>query len=51
MADYGGYSVNPLNRLELSISENGEINVSGSIDLGYIGLFGDSMIEIDDTPE
>ena len=51
MADYGGYSVNPLNRLELSISENGEINVSGIIDLGYIGLFEDSMIEIDDTLE
>ncbi len=43
--------MNPLNRLELSISENGEINVSGSIDLGYIGLFKDSMIEIDDTPK
>ncbi len=31
--------------------EDDELKVSGSIDLGYIGVFRDSEIEILDSPE
>ncbi len=37
-------------KLEITL-EDGEIVVSGSLDLGYIGVFEDEQIELDDTLE
>jgi hypothetical protein len=37
-------------KLEITL-EDGEIVVSGSLDLGYIGIFEDEQIELDDTLE
>lgn len=37
-------------KLEITL-EDGEIVVSGSLDLGYIGIFEDEQIELDDTIE